>query len=117
MENTTTEAVISLTPAAVSKIQSFFTEEPAAKGKALRLAVERGGCSGYSYAFSFDEKKEGDTEVRCEGFAVLVDAESGKFLRGTIVDYHEDVAGSGFKLQNPNVKKSCGCGNSHQFQE
>jgi iron-sulfur cluster assembly protein len=119
METPTTaaEAVIVLTPAAIAKIKTFFTEEPAAKGKALRVAVERGGCSGYSYAFVFDEKKDGDVEVSQEGFSVIVDPESGKFLKGSIVDYHEDVAGAGFKIQNPNVKKSCGCGNSHQFQE
>ena len=119
MENTSTavEAVLVLTPAAIEKIKTFFVEEAAAKGKSLRVAVERGGCSGYSYAFQFDEKKDGDAEASYEGFSVIVDAESGKFLKGSIVDYQEDVAGAGFKIQNPNVKKSCGCGNSHQFQE
>ena len=117
MENTTTtsETAVTLTPAAIAKIKTFFTEEPAAKGKSLRVAVERGGCSGYSYAFMFDEKKDGDIETSYEGFTVLIDAESGKFLKGSVIDYHEDVAGQGFKIQNPNVKKSCGCGNSHQF--
>lgn len=113
---TTTETpLLSLTPAAVAKIQTFFTEEPAARGKALRVAVERGGCSGYSYAFMFDDKKAGDAETAYEGFTVLVDPESGVFLKGAVIDYKEDVAGAGFKIQNPNVKKSCGCGNSHQF--
>lgn len=107
--------MVTLTPAAVEKIKTFFQQEETAKGKALRIAVEKGGCSGYQYAFMFDEKKDGDQEASFEGFSVVVDAESDTFLSGSTVDYHEDMTGSGFKINNPKVKKSCGCGNSHQF--
>lgn len=116
MEPTIVESsAVTLTPAAVAKIQSIFTEEPAAQGKALRVAVERGGCSGYSYAFMFDEKRDGDSVAAFETFSVVVDPESGKFLKGAVIDFADEVTGSGFKISNPNVKKSCGCGNSHSF--
>lgn len=115
METQELKSSVTLTPAAASKIKTFFTDDPSVKGKSLRVAVEPGGCSGYSYAFLFDEKKEGDAETAYEGFSVLIDPQSGKFLAGSTIDYHEDVTGSGFKVTNPNVKKSCGCGNSHQF--
>lgn len=107
--------MVTLTPSAVDKIKSFFETEESAKGKALRIAVEKGGCSGYQYAFLFDDKKDGDEAATYEGFNVVIDSESNKFLSGSTIDYREDMTGSGFKIHNPNVKKSCGCGNSHQF--
>ncbi len=107
--------MITLTPSAVKKVQEFFTVEPAAKGKSLRIAVQPGGCSGYSYAFGFDNKKDGDNEIISDGFSVLIDAQSAGFLKASTVDYVEDPTGAGFKIQNPNVKKSCGCGESNQF--
>jgi len=107
--------MVTLTESAVRKVQEFFSTEPEAKGKSLRVAVEPGGCSGYRYAFAFDQKKDGDSEVQCDGFSVLVDRESSQFLQHSQIDYVEDPTGSGFKIQNPNVKKSCGCGQSNSF--
>ncbi|MBI4424251.1 MAG: iron-sulfur cluster assembly accessory protein [Elusimicrobia bacterium] len=107
--------MITLTESAVKKVQEFFNAEPAAKGKALRIAVEAGGCSGYQYAFGFDTKRDGDNEIAADGFSVLIDPQSAGFLKDSKVDYVEDPTGSGFKIQNPNVKKSCGCGQSNQF--
>jgi iron-sulfur cluster assembly protein len=107
--------MITLTESAVKKVQEFFKNEPDAKGKSLRVALEAGGCSGFQYAFAFDVKQPDDNEIACEGFSVLVDPQSAQFLKGSNIDYVEDTAGSGFKIANPNVKKSCGCGQSNQF--
>ena len=107
--------MVTLTPSAVKKVQEFFQVEPTAKGKSLRIAVQAGGCSGYQYAFGFDSKQDGDNEITANGFSVLIDPKSAGFLKDSKIDYIEDATGSGFKIQNPNVKKSCGCGQSNQF--
>lgn len=107
--------MITLTDAASRKVKEFFTATPEAEGKSLRISLVPGGCSGFQYAFGFDEKKPGDAEVACDGFSVLVDAGSAARLQGSLVDFTEDAAGSGFKISNPNVKKSCGCGQSNGF--
>lgn len=112
---TATELKLTLTPAATAKVEEFFKVEPEAKGKALRVGVKPGGCSGYEYAFSFDDKKAGDAELAFGSFKVLVDPNSAPFLANSEIDFHSDAAASGFKIRNPNVKSSCGCGNSNKF--
>ena len=112
-ENTqATQSILSLTPNAINKLKSLMENDPQAKGKSVRISLDAGGCSGYQYGFSFDHKKEGDTDLTFEGLTVLVDTQSAGFLKGSIVDYKEDFGSEGFAISNPNVKKSCGCGNS-----
>ncbi|MBI3296779.1 MAG: iron-sulfur cluster assembly accessory protein [Elusimicrobia bacterium] len=106
--------MLTLTPKAVKKVSEFFTD-PEAKGKSLRVGVKPGGCSGYEYSFSFDDKKDGDTEMTFDGFTVLVDPNSAPFLKASEIDYAEDGTAQGFKIRNPNVKSSCGCGQSNKF--
>jgi len=115
MSDQTTLTLLSLTPAAEKKVQELFAADPDSKGKSLRIGLEPGGCSGFQYAFAFDAKKDGDVEIPCEGFSVLVDGQSAPYLRGSVVDYSESAEAAGFKIGNPNVKKSCGCGQSNQF--
>lgn len=107
--------MVTLTESATKKVRGFFQSDPEAKGKSLRISLEAGGCSGFRYAFAFDVKQPQDNEIPCDGFSVLIDPESARRLKGSEIDYVEDAAGSGFKIQNPNVKKSCGCGQSNQF--
>lgn len=106
---------LSLTPAAIAKVEEFFKAEPEAKGKSLRVGVKPGGCSGYEYAFSFDDKSDGDAELAFGTFTVLVDPNSAPFLANSEIDFHADATAQGFKIRNPNVKSSCGCGNSNKF--
>jgi len=101
-----------LTDKAVGKIKGLYSEDASLQGKALRIAIESGGCSGYSYAFRFDEPKENDTKQTYDGFTLVIDQESEKVLSGSTVDYKEDFGSEGFAITNPNAKKSCGCGNS-----
>ncbi len=105
---------VTLTDRAVSKIKEFYQQDPSLAGKSLRVYIEAGGCSGYSYAFKFDEPKGEDLAQDYEGFKLVVDPQSGKLLEGSTIDYKEDFGQEGFAIENPNAKKSCGCGNSFE---
>ena len=85
---------------------------PEANGKELRIFIQGVGCSGFSYGFTFDEQADGDTVVEPDGLKVLVDPMSAPHLSGATVDFVEDVRGSGFVVDNPNVAgpPSCGAG-------
>ena len=85
--------------------------EPAYFG--LRMKVQGGGCSGFSYDLYFDQPQEGvDRTLESHGVKILVDMMSFQYLVGTEVDYVEGLQGAGFKFGNPNVKSTCGCGSS-----
>ena len=115
MNDSSVATFLSVTPDAEKKIQALFSADPDSKGKSLRIGLEPGGCSGFQYAFSFDARKEGDAEIPCAGFSILVDAQSAPYLNGSVLDYSESSSAAGFKIGNPNVKKSCGCGQSNSF--
>lgn len=103
---------IQFSDAAAAKVKKLIAEEenPALK---LRVYVTGGGCSGFSYGFTFDEKvNEGDTQVEKNGVIMLVDSMSLQFLVGGTVDYTEGLEGSRFLVDNPNATTTCGCGSS-----
>jgi iron-sulfur cluster assembly accessory protein len=104
--------MLTLTENASKKVNEIFSGDSSLSGKALRVLVEKGGCSSYQYGFAFDEKKEGDAEIEQAGFKVLVDPETAGLLAGSVIDYKEDFSGGGFAISNPNAKSSCGCGKS-----
>lgn len=106
--------MLTLTEKAITKVKEFYQADQSLQGKALRVLVEKGGCSGYQYGFTFDDKKEGDNAVELGGLQVVVDAGSAPMLKGCVVDYKEDFSGSGFSISNPNAKSSCGCGTSFE---
>ena len=105
---------VTLTDKAISKIKEFYEQDKALAGKALRVYVEAGGCSGYSYGFKFDEPKFDDAEQAFDGFKLVIDPNAGKLIGGSTIDYKEEFGSEGFAIQNPNAKKSCGCGNSFE---
>jgi iron-sulfur cluster insertion protein len=79
----------------------------------LRVSVSGGGCSGFQYQFDLDDaEEEGDIVVARDGAAVVVDGMSLMYLMGAEIDYVDELAGSYFKVGNPNAKSSCGCGSS-----
>ena len=103
---------VQVTPEAVAKIRDLVDEEGNADLK-LRVFVTGGGCSGFQYGFSFDEKTaEDDTLVETQGARVVVDALSIQYLQGSVVNYEEGLQGSRFTITNPNAKTTCGCGAS-----
>ena len=105
--------MISLTDAAVKHLHELIQSENA-PGKGLRLSVENGGCAGMQYGMTLDETREGDEVTEKGGVRVLIDAGSLTFLSGSTVDYCDDLTGTGFRIQNPNAVRSCGCGTSFE---
>lgn len=112
-EIVTAGPVVSLTLGAAEETKTLLAKLENA-GKVLRIFVEQGGCSGMQYGMVFDEKRDGDVVAEEQGVTVLVDAFSAQYLRGTVVDFSDALAGGGFKISNPNAKQSCGCGKSFQ---
>lgn len=103
---------ISFSDSAAAKVRALRDEEgnPALK---LRVYITGGGCSGFSYGFSFDEnRQEDDTLVENGDVALLVDAMSIQYLMGSEVDYEQELMGSRFVITNPNAVSTCGCGSS-----
>ena len=101
-----------LTDKAISKVKSLVAEEANDELK-LRVFVTGGGCSGFSYGFTFDELvAEDDTVVEKDGVTALVDPMSYQYLVGAEVDYQEGLEGSRFIINNPNAETTCGCGAS-----
>ncbi|MFT6269636.1 MAG: iron-sulfur cluster insertion protein [Alphaproteobacteria bacterium] len=103
---------IEFSDAAASKVKNLIAEEenPALK---LRVYVTGGGCSGFQYGFTFDEKvNDGDMTIENQTVTLVVDPMSLQYLVGGIVDYTEGLEGSRFFVNNPNASTTCGCGSS-----
>lgn len=104
--------MITITESAIEKIQDIIAEENDPNLK-LRMFVQGGGCSGFSYGFTLDNvKNEDDFEVSAGTSSVLVDSMSSMYIEGSIVDYVEDLMGASFKISNPQAQTTCGCGSS-----
>lgn len=82
------------------------------QGKALRVAVEGGGCSGFQYEIDLDEPKDDDLVLEGAGERVVVDSVSLPFLANAVIDFSEELIGARFVIDNPNATASCGCGTS-----
>ncbi len=86
--------------------------EAAGETKALRIAVEGGGCSGFQYDIRLDDPAEDDLVLEGQGQKVVVDSVSLPFLANATIDYTEELIGARFVVDNPNATSSCGCGTS-----
>lgn len=103
--------MVTLSENAVKEIKKILAEE-GGDGRALRVFVEGGGCSGFMYGFDFDDQRDGDAILPQEGFNLLVDPFSASHLKGSVIDFSGGLTGKGFQVQNPNAKGTCGCGQS-----
>ena len=105
------ELPVDVTDRAARRIAQVLAKEPA--GSMLRVAVNGGGCSGFQYAFDIARQRaDDDLVIERDGAVVLVDPVSLDFLRGSKIDFVDDLIGQSFKIHNPNATASCGCGTS-----
>ena len=102
--------MITLTENATKHIKTLLGDQDGVKP--LRVYVDAGGCSGMEYGMAFDDKKADDEVFAQDGVEVVIDPMSMNFLKGSEIDYVDSLQGSGFKIKNPNVHSSCGCGRS-----
>ena len=105
---------VQVTEKAVARIRSVMAKENISPSEGgLRLGVQGGGCSGLSYNIRFDtQPRERDRIFQFGDVRVFVDPKSFIYLHGMVLDYEETLMHQGFVFQNPNAKKSCGCGTS-----
>jgi iron-sulfur cluster assembly accessory protein len=100
---------VTLSPAAAARIRAIGKRE--GRPMMLRVAVEGGGCSGFQYQFDLvDAAEDDDLRVERDGAAALVDVVSLALLKGSEIDFVDELAGAEFRVRNPNAKSSCGCG-------
>lgn len=105
--------MISITEKATEEVRRIIDEQKLPDGTALRVGVKGGGCSGFSYTLGFDDQvSETDQVSDHEGIKIVCDPKSFLYLNGTQLDFEDNLMGRGFKFQNPNAAKSCGCGES-----
>ena len=105
--------MITLTERAATKIKEIFVKQQMPQGSCLRVGIKGGGCSGFSYTLDVASTPDADDEVfESFGQKVVCDPKSMLYLDGTEVDYEDDLLKGGFVFNNPNAKRSCGCGAS-----
>ena len=108
---TVTAPEIQLTDSAAARVAAIAGKQ--GKAAILRLSVDGGGCSGFQYKFGFADAVEADDAVAENGgVKLVVDSISLDLVRGSAVDYVEDLGGAAFKVTNPNAASGCGCGSS-----
>jgi iron-sulfur cluster insertion protein len=102
------DAPVSMSASAARRLTKILNAE---EGAALRISVKGGGCSGFQYAFDIEKARaEDDLVVERDGAVILVDPVSLEYMKGSEVDFVDDLMGQSFKVKNPNAVASCGCG-------
>ena len=104
---------IQITDKAVNQVKRVMEENKIDSSYGLRVGVKGGGCSGLTYQLGFDASaKDGDSPIEKDGIRLFVDGKSLFYLMGTVLDFSDGLNGKGFVFNNPNAKKTCGCGES-----
>jgi iron-sulfur cluster insertion protein len=104
-----TSTELTLSPSAAQRIHAIGKAE--GRPVMLRVAVEGGGCSGFQYQFDLvEDAQPDDLRIERDGAAALVDEMSLVLLKGSEIDFVDELAGAEFRVRNPNAKSSCGCG-------
>lgn len=103
---------VNVTANAAKRIAEIIREEGHA-GAMLRISVSGGGCSGFQYGFTLDDQRtDDDLVIERDGVQVLVDSVSVEYMKGSEIDFVEDLIGASFQIRNPNATAKCGCGSS-----
>ena len=109
--------MISLTEKAVNKVTSIMKDQEVSDKTKIRVGVKGGGCSGFTYTVDFETKKgKFDLEFESFGLNVLVDKKSHLYIKGTEIDWSDDLNDRGLKFNNPSAKGSCGCRTSFMYE-
>lgn len=103
---------LELTESAAKRIQNIIAEQKLSADHGVRLGVRSGGCSGMEYVLEIDAPAEADRIFDSHGVQVFCDPKSYFFINGVVVDYLDDLLNGGFRFENPNAQRSCGCGTS-----
>jgi len=104
---------VNITGKAIEEVKKIMKDNNVPGNYGLRIGIKGGGCSGFSYTLGFDgEEKPTDTIIERDGIKLLIDMKSFLYLTGTEIDYTDGLTGRGFVFNNPNAKKTCGCGSS-----
>lgn len=106
--------MMTLTPRAAEELGKLLASRADSPDAGLRLAVRRGGCAGWQYEMKVAAPEEGDVTIESNGARLIVASDSIDRLKGCSVDYSDDLTDAGFKIENPNASRSCGCGTSFE---
>lgn len=107
---------MTITPEAADQIKRMLTQQ-GWEGYGLRFGLKDGGCSGYAYELDFEAAPEADDLVHEEhGVKVFIHPMHLPFVQGTVIGWRDDLMESGIDIENPNVKRACGCGSSVDFE-
>ncbi|HEY8449398.1 MAG TPA: iron-sulfur cluster insertion protein ErpA [Bacillota bacterium] len=110
--------MITLTAEAGAKIKQVLAERKKDPNTGLRIFVQEGGCSGFSYGLKFESNpSDEDRVIEQHGVKVIVDPVSAMYLEGATIDYVENLMGGGFTIKNPNATQTCGCGQSFRTSQ
>lgn len=109
--------MITLTDNAALHLRQLLEEKNAPQGVGLRVQVEKGGCAGWQYTMKVDQAAGQDQIFSHQGVSLIVDEQSFPYLKGCCIDYVEALNDSGFRVENPNAVRSCGCGTSFEPKE
>ncbi len=111
MSETKVESPVGLSASAACRIAEILKNEP--EGSVLRIGVDGGGCSGFQYTYAItQDRSDDDLVLEGDGATVVIDRISLDFLRGSRIDFVDDLMGRMFKIDNPSATASCGCGSS-----
>src|SRR5687767_15578677 len=107
---------VQITEKAAGEVRRVIEQQSMEPDTVLRVGVTGGGCSGFSYALGFDKNfdAKADSKYEYHGVPVVIDKKSALYLDGTTIDFYDGLEARGFKFDNPNAVKSCGCGSSFQ---
>ncbi len=105
---------VNLTETAAKQVMKFRDEHQLGEEMFFRVGISGGGCSGFNYSLTFDDKFDSASDSRYDlhGVAVVVDKKSALYLDGVTIDWHQSLEKQGFTFDNPNAVKTCGCGSS-----
>ncbi|WP_018968909.1 HesB/IscA family protein [Rubritalea marina] len=106
--------IITLSQSAIKELKNLLAKNDAPAGHGLRLSVQKGGCAGMQYVMEIKAAEAKDQSLEQDGAIVHIDPESFEYLEGCQLVYEYSLSDSGFRLQNPNASRSCGCGTSFE---